>query len=1253
MKGYIVSIASYTTEFFLDEQALEWIKPNPNEEENLLTAIANKFHGFSFDKQNIYIKKIYKISAYEDYLKNLELDCNREDQQSKIIKEQINEEKRKGLFITDQYYLHFIIGNNDAKISDDGKVQYVSLNEPKTIIINIANPNKISIQPDNTTNREICQDIFTKKFDDEKIRKEFASTQEEANKKIGGFNQRLLKIFFKNSASINQFFNEKFAQKKFPESPIIIYDENYHAHIATIEKRLGLLDGAISHLEDKVILTKKQVEKNIEDKRKEYTRQIEVNLISLQEKFNGIASLQLTEENISNLKNFMHNRINQFKSRFLQAKSHLAIPPDDYLEMMAYISALPKKLQSQLQLIQYGNYLEFVPFIKSCLIVALYNAAIGYRYDILQGVNEKNLGEKAQQMINEFNNKFDNETCPIAYLNQFFQVSPFEYAKQNLEGLSLPQLEKSIQDLLRNGEKKDFFNATFFNSPVTKKLVDNLSELSNYLTETLRYPVFKIIEKTIRQLAAFSLKEQIKEGEPLIKANKIDSAVNAIKYFNTYLGSLSNNNAELYIDNSVKKELKNMEDLTLQAIPHFNIYQRLIQNKQEFGQISKLVTDRTTSADTLRNKLHRSQQNIIAQLNQHQSNELVAELKPILLEHLEAISTKSDELSKAVDLNTSALPQISRTFNFSFAISTTNLNDNLRLDINTIECLENHITNAKKIADEFEMIEKQFLPLLDQVIYIQNLLSIPIKTDSFHKDAVAITHMFFQESDSFYIGDLQSHANKFYNDNIHKIENFKAQISGLNEAFNQQLPQAEAMIQKGLINHLEQLDQLIFNIDSKQASYNKKLVCHIIVNILLTDHKKNGKISFLMDLVWGAEYRGWCEDEQKSETLLFALQKEIRSAQHNPPKNLSTFYMLLNQLDIDHISGKAVCDLTTQLISYNYLANPHINLIKQNVLDHAKLGLYNVVDLVKMTPSAPKLTSISNKEKNLAVSKKERLFKHHWGKILFGLIIAGLVVSTIITAGAVPAIASFFALLIPAATTAIAGILGITAIAIASAITGTGIAGISKHIISKQEGSTLGFLKRHWWKIGLGCLVVGFIAANIFTLGGAIVVSAIAASVATSIVALGATISPAFAAAIGIGTTVLSAGALGALLGTSISIVKDYCSPFSKKVTVKDKITSFSEDTEIKTPETYDPTQKYPMTTMSTQKINGFLEKQDPSAADYQPSAPTKKEKKKKRIRIISFSDTQNDSNRFYLKEVDPKSQKIASNNQKRLAHGQ
>ena len=212
---------------------------SPEEENYYQQAFAKKFHGNSYDKKNIYIKKLFKINTFEDYLCKINNNNRYDNQTNYIIKKAVAEARQNNPFAMDQHRLYYAQGDNNAKLMypDERQPQFFITGESIAEIINVnqlALSNDIKIEPIQLDSNP-CVEIFSTKFSSEKIQTDYDLVQDEGKKKIEAFNQNVLALIFSESNIDTPVF------VAFPKPPIIVKDENYHSYLGLIEKRLNFI----------------------------------------------------------------------------------------------------------------------------------------------------------------------------------------------------------------------------------------------------------------------------------------------------------------------------------------------------------------------------------------------------------------------------------------------------------------------------------------------------------------------------------------------------------------------------------------------------------------------------------------------------------------------------------------------------------------------------------------------------------------------------------------------------------------------------------------------------------------------------------------------------------------------------------------------------------------------------------------------------------------------------------------------------
>src|SRR3990167_5818666 len=128
-------------------------------------------------------------------------------------------------------------------------------------------------------------------------------------------------------------------QVAFPESPIIVNDDNYHAYFALIEKRLGLAHNKLTEIEMKAQETKKQLEQKIQHAKNECVEQIEANLVTLQAKLATHAHPVLDENN-SQSHSYINWQIKNLKGMYGTTRTQLFALSNEHADTIRYIDGI-------------------------------------------------------------------------------------------------------------------------------------------------------------------------------------------------------------------------------------------------------------------------------------------------------------------------------------------------------------------------------------------------------------------------------------------------------------------------------------------------------------------------------------------------------------------------------------------------------------------------------------------------------------------------------------------------------------------------------------------------------------------------------------------------------------------------------------------------------------------------------------------------------------------------------------------------
>ena len=1217
MKGYSVTVATCLTSIFIDDLAFEWAKLNQYDEKCLIAALARKFHGPSYDKKNIYIKKIFKLREFEDYLEKVSNNHQQDNQTIAAIKNVINEEKRQSSFATGQYRLYFAKGNRNGKIThpNENQSQFFAIGESFTEEISISYlplQQDIKIEPIEHIDANAYSEIFSTKFSMEQIQKDYEQVKQEDQKKIEIFNQKVLTGMFalaKENSNTNSLHTEMQVSISFPDF-IIINENNYQANIPLIEKRLGLDVGKLEEITRKALVIKAKIETGINNARQNYTKQIEANIFSLENKLEGFSTHNLSEENNSKLTSYITSQIKHLKSLYGKTKAKLLLPSDSHAAAISYIDNIPNKVREQLRLLGYGNCVDIIPQFKECLMIALYNAALEYRTNILKNLTEKDILTKPQSKIEDFNKKFSG----VADLNDLLQISSIEQSRTNFGRLSkLSMLETFIYDLLQVSDDRQIYNAQ-----ATQTLLDQLEKAKIHLQKSLGFTPFEVQQKTIRKWsrAYFKFSTNTIECENLAEEAKMVFSNEMIESYNGFLDGIGNKSAETFIAEEIKAELVKINDISFQIILNVNAFQRLISHGHAFEQLIESIKKHRTSSDMMFNFIDKKQKDIYSYLPRSNINNFEEQAKLFFMEKLNSFKENAEVLLLDLDRNTTESIKTERNFRSAFIPLLESLSQEQLAEQNSTDEIIEMIKYLEVICNRMSEIKIQFEKLKKEVEYADQLINISIQSKQFIVEANKIVLIAYQDNTKQTIGELQVDALEFYSNKMAELKKLKQQTENLANLFNQSLPAVEQSISDDIDREIQGYPQFKNLLKQKQKTFSIKLVCHLMVNALLscyqTEDVVSTKHSFILDrqvlrrlltnnkvqqhapenhsfldVVLDEAYQGWCENEEKASNLLLALQRHCQQPAYESKgvsKAMLKFQSILRELSLETISDDSICNLSTQLVSFNCLPSPRVSLFSQKALvDQIKSIVANekIPNLESNHPSYPKTSSVVNHNRTILEfpdqqplkdsllfinnprvrtiklvnleqqAKRPGFFKRHWGKCLFGLIFAVLVVGGIFTAGLVPAIAA--GILSLAGSTIIVGPilaagLGVTGIAMASMVIGMGMAALSKTLIVSKEDGALGFFKRHWGKLGLACALTSIGAASLFILGGSVLISALAIGVITSSAALGLTMTATIAGVIGAGVVAAGLGMLSVIAGVTTGILADGCCGRSKKV---------------------------------------------------------------------------------------------------------
>ena len=975
-------------------------------------------------------------------------------------------------------------------------------------------------------------------------------------------------------------------QVAFPESPIIVNDDNYHAYFALIEKRLGLAHNKLTEIEMKAQETKKQLEQKIQHAKKECVEQIEANLVALQAKLATHAHPVLDENN-SQSHSYINWQIKNLKGMYGTTRTQLFALSNEHADTIRYIDNIPHQLKALLHSsYQYGNGIDIIPYLKECLIIALYNAALEYRAMLLKDLNEKDIVNKIKAKQEDFNKRFDG----IADLNDLLQITPIDQAREKLRQLFLPSLETFIHNLLQTSDGRKVLNAF-----ATQLILHHLQKAKAYVENSLGFNPFDVQQKTITKwsTAYFRFTVDMNDCETRAEATKLAfSQTNEIASYDDFLDHIHMENADKFIENAIKKDLMRIKELSSQFILNVNSFQRLISYEHTFEQLIKPIEKNRTSSDIMLNAITKKCSDSHSSLiNKKDVHDLGEQAKSHLLQKISDIQKQTGDLSIHLDKNTYDFDKLKRIFQATVQpllesllqkpYEAHSLDDEMGIaDI---------LKNIERISLEIEKTRDQLATFKMEAEYNEKLICIANELKIMINDATKFVQASYTTRVKLTISDLQIHANEFYTMNIAQVNKMKEQIKQYQSSFNQTMLDVEKAIEKDCENKIDQLCQYEVLIQQKQKIYTVALVCHLIVNAILncyqqddpsqnpvhanldkqgwrrlmTKHNVQNQCKDdhpLLDVVLDDAHRSWCEDDEKAQNLLMALQchAKTQSVNHlNMP--IAKLYTVLRDLSIAHISHQSICELSAELISFNCLANLRVYWMEQDTLDQLQSGLAskkNIDDIHAQSratvfsagntvlkppsqdPESVPTTYLTPKP------KPPGFFRRHWGKILFGLIVATIVVSSIVTAGLVPAIAAgVLSIVAPTVVVGpiLAALLGVSGVAVASTLLGVGMAGVGKKLMVSREGGATGFFKRNWGKIGLACVFGGIAAATLFTLGGSLLIGTLAIGVVASMAAMGVTVSTTIAGGIGAGTVGAGCAVAGVVTGLVMGMMADCC----------------------------------------------------------------------------------------------------------------
>lgn len=1017
-QGFIISIEVYITKIFLDRDALEWINLSDKQQEKLIAAIATKFHGFSYDKKHIYIKKIYSVSEFENYLQSIENNNQDDYLTTNAIKKTIEEEKQNHSVLPNQYCLHFVTGDFDAKMSNSS--EYISEKNPALTTIDtntISHFPHINIEQMKDIDEADYIRIFTNDFSLKTIENIHQQSQTEAENRINHFKINV----FKKMISFSKIKKGDVEPDniKFLNQPLYIDSNNYHNNISLVEKRLGIKSDILFKLEEKFLLAKTLLDSKLHDIQIKHTQLIEKNLFQLHEKLKLTCSFESSDEEFKKAGEFITFQIAQLNTQYDQLKESFFIH-SDYQKIVDFVEQQQKSLPSKFESIQYGNFIDISLFIKENLAIALYQAALEFRIELLKKLNNKDVLSKVKHAVDCFNNVFNNaELYKIASLTDLFQIIP---AKDTSEIMIAPLLavETFINKLLSISD-----DGLYQYGLATRIIIGRLAHLNSDLENILGFKVYNIQEKSLKpsyktlcKPAGFKFHTNLIDDKQLLKSTK--TIVNQIIKFDMYLDDLALIDMEQFISNEVKTNSKRIESFSMKALQNVEEYLKWIFVKQSFSQTIKLVTKKINVVTSLQYSLSKNCEIIKNHIKDGNTNDLDIAIKEKITQDVGAILAKLDELSHLVDDHYSSLNQIDRAFNILYWQLTNRFDHALapgsifEIPQNATEYDENE-KRINKLQEEIkpsllalEEIELQFKKLQQNVSHLDQLITSNRYLIDLRNNVVKISETNLNEIHDLSIKHLQIRAFEFYSEQIKKFDEILLEIQKYRLLDSQALSDFEVAIQNKIDLLTNDVNELINDLNIKSKKYTIKLLCHLIVNAILFCYQKRFQVNALIELLMNESFVGWQEDEIKAENLIKSFQLLVQN-NTNTSKDICELCKIVSELNLEAVNNNSVCNLITQLISFNYLAGVCSYKIEPSDLEQLHINLH------KSSYESPKSPKV------IEYKTDKSFFKRHQWKILVCATAMSLLALGFLTFGILPTTLGIAALISAPIVEAFAG----------------------------------------------------------------------------------------------------------------------------------------------------------------------------------------------------------------------------------------
>ncbi|HLB41445.1 MAG TPA: hypothetical protein VJN02_01090 [Gammaproteobacteria bacterium] len=1176
MKGYTVTVKDYKTWIVIDEQAFEWINSAEQEQANLILGIARKFNGDEYHEKNIYIKVVFKISEFEDYLQGIKKNYRENNQITSAIDSAIYGEKPQEQ--AHQYRLYFAQGYH----RDTENVFVIEESVTADICIgNLSIQRDINIEPMTHVDGDSCAKLFSPAFSTEtieKIKRDYEETWHQALAKIEIFPQKVLEALIEtaNCFIANGDTNEQAGAKikvlaLYPDPPIIVDDDNYQSNIPLIEKRFNFPKGQLKKIENEAFAISKQFAVNIQEAKNNYIREIEVKLDSLQTRLRTISNHSIFTKNgndfisLSNIKTKTLSLYNDIHILYEPLKNQLMAISGSQENFITRINNILNQLKQDLYSYEYGNQLAIINYVKECFIVVLYNAD---------------------------------------FLNDLLQINSIAQANNIYGQLPLDVLATFVIGPLRI--KGDF---SYLDTTAAQSILEKLEEVRKRLEKTMGFYPFDVSK------ARFTSKPKKLTFTPQM-LRYVMSASQIKPSFSKDISDKLNDdfeecravNVESFIASDIKDQLIKIQDLLSSTIANVDAFQRFIDNVDNFITVYQLVTGNIGFIDHLISSIQRTYNEINECLNLNEVN-LPEQIKQDFMKIVDALDEETKQLLTIHNENIGEFNELNRSFILFTTSSFLNgerFDDNIKMPkslkdrevrlsgveqlVKKIEDIETQLSTLQdeiasrfsvvgQLAKKFENTKTQLSTLQDEISYSHQLISNLIQSNKLIQEANTLAQASYQpEAGLTVISVLQGQATQFYSGNIQKINELEEVIKNFRKISNNTFQAIEKAIEKDIENKiLEKFNLFRSLIEQQQKNYSTKLVCHLIVRAILfcyqefakkTTQKQGENNHSLDQIILDESHQGWCVDDAKSLDLLRTVQLHLsQQVKKNRTPLILALHRIIQELDIDHISDESIKNLLEKFVAEGCCGTQRLCLFDQQELNDSRVqlecrhvsGRNNGQAADVQYPEVPKIETVSifNQERNpfnnhtcrvhviKSKQKKEGFFKRHWGKILFGLMIAAIAVGGILTAGAVPTIAA--GILTLAAPTVfmspvLAAGLGITGVAMGGAVVGVSMAAIGKKLITHKEDGAVGFFKRNWGKMGLVCLVAGaMIAATLFTFGGSLLMGMLTAGVVTSIAAMGFTVNTGIAAGVGAGTLGVGLIMGSVVFGVMTGIISDYC----------------------------------------------------------------------------------------------------------------